>query len=68
MMPTFSHTRAECPVLSCTRTMPSSDEICAHCWQHVPADIRRAIAKEPVHSRRRGELMTLAVSAAQVAT
>jgi hypothetical protein len=59
--------RKECPVLTCSRTMQSSEEICAHCWQHVPADIRRSINKEPVHSRRRADLMVLAVSAAQVA-
>lgn len=57
--------RADCPVLSCTRTMPSNQEICAHCWQHVPRDIRRAINREPVHSLRRRGLMAQAIAAAQ---
>lgn len=59
--------RAECPVLTCTRTMPSSEEICAWCWQKVPGAIRRSINREPVHSLRRRVLMAQAVSAAQAA-
>ncbi len=65
MTPNFE--RAECPVLTCTRTMPSSEEICSHCWQRVPATIRQQINKAKVSSRHRSELVALAVSAAQVA-
>lgn len=57
--------RAACPVLNCTRTMPSNQEMCAHCWQHVPAATRRAIGEEPVHSLRRRTLMAEAIAAAQ---
>lgn len=64
----MSPERAECPVLTCSRTMPSNQEICAWCWQHVPIDVRRSINRQPVHSLRRRELMALAISSAQVAS
>ena len=67
MSATMGPERAECPVLTCSRTMPSNQEICAWCWQKVPSDIRRSINRQAVHSQRRRELMAQAISAAQVA-
>lgn len=57
--------RIACPVLTCTREMPSRSLMCAHCWGRVPKALREAIGS--LKGDRRGEKVRQAIAAAQAA-
>ena len=53
--------RVPCPVVSCSHDMPANQPMCATCWQHVPADMRKQIYLKAPSSRSHQDLISQAV-------
>ena len=59
--------RTPCPVVTCDRSMPAGQVMCAHCWGNVPKDLRKKIGSTANSdaTRRHREYVKQAVAAAQ---